>query len=89
MNPRPTVAEAELAIEDSQAIMQGGAPELIARQEAKVLSSSIASFKQGALTDRDAAIALAVIANLREVQSALQKAVLRGQQAAEFLTGRK
>lgn len=75
------------AIEKAQAVVQSGAPGHLAAQEAAIVDRLVGAQRGGKLTDRDAAIGIAVIAELRSVASKMTRDVLQGTDAALTLTG--
>jgi len=75
------------AIDAAQAITQSGAPELLRSEEAKVVSELVSAYNGGKLTDRDAAIGIAVIARIRRIFNNLQRTLTEGIDAGHKLRG--
>lgn len=75
------------AIERAQAVVQSGATGHLAAQERTILDRLIGAHRGATLTDREAAIGIAVISELRTVASKMNRDVLRGTDAAITLTG--
>lgn len=88
MKRKPSPAEAEHLIDRAQAAAQSGAMELLMEREAKVLNGLVSAHSAGKLSDRDAAIGIAVIAEFRSLIRAMQRAVSDGIAAGESLSRR-
>ena len=76
----------ESAIARAQAVAQSGIVELIEKREVSVLMQLVGAYRSNKLTDRDAAIGIATIANLRSMREDMTRAVLRGTDAGQSLT---
>lgn len=74
------------AIDRAQSVAQSGVIELIRAQEAKVINKLVGEYHGKSLTDRDAAIGIATIANLRRLISEMDREVRQGVAAAAQLT---
>jgi len=85
MSRRVTAAEIE-SIETAARITASGAPELIRETEVRIINELVSAHSAGKLTDRDAAIGIAVIARLRLIFNKMQRAVTQGSDAGERLT---
>lgn len=68
------VADIQLA----QSLAQSGSPELLQSEEVRLLNELVSAYNSGKLTDRDAAIGIAVIARIRRVFNKIQQAIVKG-----------
>lgn len=73
-------------IERAQGFAQSGAIELIRAQEVKIINKLVSAHHSAKLTDRDAAVGIAVIANIRMMVSEMDSAVRQGVVAGKALT---
>lgn len=76
------------AIEQSQTIVQSGVLELLRSEESKMLTALVNASDTGKLTDRDAAIGIAVIARIRRIFNGLNRIINAGVDAGHKLTAR-
>lgn len=74
------------AIERAQAAAQSGLEAQLAAQEAAVMARLVQAHRDGKMTDRDAAIGIALISELRAAASKTRRTILQGQVAGETLT---
>lgn len=88
MKRKPSPAEVEQRVERAQAAAQSGLMELLTMREAQVVTRLVSAHIAGKLTDRDAAIGIAVIAEFRSLNRAMQRAVADGIEAGESLSRR-
>lgn len=79
----------EQVIDRAQGFAQSGAIELIRGQEVKIINRLVSAHHSAKLTDRDAAIGIAVIANIRTLISEMDSAVRQGVSAGKALTEQK
>lgn len=70
----------------AQAVVQSGATNHLAKQEAAIVDRLVGAHRGAKLTDRDAAIGIAVIAELRSVATKMTRDVVQGTDAALNLT---
>jgi len=73
-------------IERAQAIAQSGIVELVKGAAVSVLDKSVRAYYDRKLTDRDAAVAIATIAELRALAGKLENQLIRGTIEGEKLT---
>jgi hypothetical protein len=77
-------------IERAQAVAQSGALELVKSQEVRILNRLVGAHRSAAgLADRDAAIGIAVISELRSIANEMVNAVTQGTDAALKLSEQK
>lgn len=79
----------EEAIDRAQGIVQSGAIELIRRQEVKIINRLVSAHHSGTLTDREAAIGIAVVASVRMMISEMDSAIRQGTAAGHAITETK
>lgn len=79
----------EEAIDRAQGIAQSGSIELIRAQEVKIINKLVSAHHSAKLTDRDAAIGIAVIATIRTIVSEMDSAIRQGVAAGKALTEQK
>ena len=81
-----TTADAFAAVEKAQAIAQSGVVHELLDQADAVLDRLVGAYNGRTLTDRDAAVGIATIAELRRAASRGTHAIAKGVAAGEQLT---
>ena len=74
------------AVEQTQTIVQSRLPELLRAEEAKIITELVNAHNSGKLSDRDAAVGVAVLARIRRIYSSLDRAITSGIAAGHRLT---
>ena len=83
---RRSQADDLATLEKSQAIARSGVTHSLLDQADAIVDRAVAAHVNGKLTDRDAAVAIAAVAELRSAANKAQHAFLRGIEAGENLT---
>jgi len=74
------------AIERAQTVAQSGLLDYLWEAEQSLVNRLVASHRAGKLADRDAAVGVAVISEIRNMQKGLELTLIRGEAEAERLT---
>lgn len=74
------------AVEQTQTIVQSRLPELLRAEEAKIITELVTLHNSGKLSDRDAAVGVAVLARIRRIYSSLDRTITAGIIAGQRLT---
>jgi hypothetical protein len=84
--PRLDTSAAVARIERAQAVTQTGLVHEFLDQADALLDRAVGAHRAGSLTDRDAAVAIATISELRMAANKANRAVLQGTEAGESLS---
>ena len=85
---RRTLRDAEASLSRGQAAAQSGLLELLHARESKILVDLVARHQSGKLADRDAAIGIAVLSEIRSTIRSITRAINEGIDAGASLTQR-
>jgi hypothetical protein len=83
---RKSQADNLAALEKAQGIARSGVTDYLLDQADNLIDRAVASLRSGTLSDRDAAVALAVVSELRSAANKAQQTYLKGIEAGEALT---